>query len=26
MHFSVSYSYEQEGYFPIGLYIEPYSP
>ncbi len=25
MHFTVSYSYEQEGYFPVGLYIEPYS-
>ncbi|MCL4362322.1 MAG: hypothetical protein OH338_03080 [Candidatus Parvarchaeota archaeon] len=25
MHFSVSYSYEEEGYFPVGLYIEPYS-
>ncbi|MCL4372460.1 hypothetical protein M1384_00115 [Candidatus Parvarchaeota archaeon] len=26
MRFTVSYSYEQEGYFPVGLYIEPYSP
>lgn len=25
MQFTVSYSYEQEGYFPVGLYIEPYS-
>jgi hypothetical protein len=25
VHFSVSYSYEQEGYFPISLYINPYS-
>ncbi|MCL5106657.1 MAG: hypothetical protein M1322_00850 [Candidatus Parvarchaeota archaeon] len=25
IYFTVSYSYEQSGYFPIGLYIEPYS-
>jgi len=25
IHFSVSYSYEEEGYFPVGLYITPYS-
>ncbi|MCL5420836.1 MAG: hypothetical protein M1284_03765 [Candidatus Parvarchaeota archaeon] len=25
LHFTVSYSYEQEGYLPIGLYISPYS-
>jgi hypothetical protein len=25
LHFRVSYSYEQEGYLPIGLYISPYS-
>lgn len=25
IHFSVSYSYELEGYVPVGLYINPYS-
>lgn len=25
LKFKISYSYEQEGYFPIGLYISPYS-
>ncbi len=26
INIEVSYSYEEEGYVPVGLYIEPYSP